>query len=124
MSGGPFDFAREALDLDKMLAGVGGEGWAGLESHFSPAKLPDRFEPDDVLKKALATMYRAGEGRLVLDWLLDLTVRAPPGASGNTLEAAALAHAKHEARFAVGQSLLLAIAQGEKLLNPPKEPRA
>lgn len=122
MNTGPFAFAREAMDLDKMLEAVGGEGWAGLEDHFKPGKVADRFEPEDRLKRFIGGLYQTGEGREFFEWLADLTLRAPPGSSGWTLEAAGLAHAKHESRFAVGQSIFLAVSQGRDLIFNRKEP--
>lgn len=119
---GPFPFAREAISLDDMLASIGGAGWDGLAARVKPALPPDSFKPDDRLLRFCAGLYGTAEGREFFDWLADLTLRAPPGASGNTLESAALAHAKHESRFAVGQAIFLAIVQGRELLNQ-KEPQ-
>lgn len=122
MNEGPFPFARQSMDLDTMLAAIGGEGWDGLQSKFQPGKVADRFEPDEALKKFVGALYQTGEGRAFFEWLWDLTVRAPPGASGTSMDAAALAHAKHESRFAVGQCIGLAVQQGHDLIFNRKEP--
>jgi hypothetical protein len=109
------------MSLDAMLANLGGVGWAGLEEHFSPAKVADAFDPGADLKKVLFALYHTVDGRKIVEWWFDLTFRAPYPHVGSSLEAAAIAAAKHEARAAVGLALLKAIADGEKLLHP-KEP--
>lgn len=101
-----------------MLASAGGPGWAGLAQQLGlPPAGPDVFAPEDDLKRQMAAFYRTDLGRKMFEWLGDLTLRGTPGASGNTIESAAIAHAKHEARFAVGLAILKAIADGDQLLN-------
>ncbi len=117
----PFPFARQTLDLDTMLAALGGPGWDGLSGQFKPAPVHDNFEPEERLKRFMAALWNSTDGRMLFDWLADLTVRAPPPHSGSSFEAAALALAKHEARHAVGQSILRAIADGDTLLKKRSE---
>jgi hypothetical protein len=114
---GPMPFRREVAPLDDMLASVGGEGWEGLDKLFHPAEVPDRFDPGAEVKKFLAAAMRTPAGREAIQWLADITLRAPYPHVGTSLEAAAIAAAKHEARAAVGEVLLRAIAQGDQLLN-------
>lgn len=104
-----------------MLDQVGGEGWDGIEKLFAPAVMPDRFDPGDTIKKMLAAFYRTAQGRELIEWLADLTVRAPYPHVGTDFQSAAIAAAKHEARFGVGLVLFKALADGEQLFNP-KEP--
>lgn len=115
---GPHPFRREMADLDTMMASIGGEGWDGLEQRFAPAPVPDRFDPGEEIKKFWAAAWGTAQGRAAIQWLADITLRAPYPHGGATLEAAALASAKHEARAAVGEVLLLAMIEGEQLLNP------
>lgn len=124
MSGGPFPFARQQMPLDDMLASAGGLGWAGLAERLGlPSADPDVFAPEDDLKRQMAAFYRTDLGRRMFEWLGDLTLRGAPGASGQTIESAAIAHAKHEARFAVGLAMLKAIEDGDKLLNQKETAR-
>ena len=69
----------------------------------------------DDMKQVLFHFYNTMEGRRIIEWLADLTVRAPFPHVGSLKESAALAAAKHEARTAVGYALLRAIAEGEQL---------
>lgn len=119
---GPFPFRRELADLDTMLASLGGAGWDGLEGKFAPAKVPDHFDPGDDMKKVLAAFYFTAEGRKIVEWLADLTLRAPYPHVGQASDAVVIAAAKHEARAAVGEVLMKAIAEGYQLLNPRREP--
>lgn len=124
MMSGPFPFARETMPLDDLLKQVGGPGWSGLDlaRAFAPAKVSDRFEPDEDLKKFLAAFSRTQQGRTFFNWIADLTVRAPYPHVGTLRETAALAAAKHEARCGVGQVIFAAVEEGERLLNTPREP--
>lgn len=111
----PYPFARQMAAVDELLKAP--TTWDGLEQAFFPARPTDAFNPQDEVKKFLAAAFRTAQGRAFLEWVADLTVRAPPGHSGETLEAAALAHAKHQARYAVGEAILRALAEGDELLN-------
>lgn len=118
---GPVPFARNVQSLDRMMDAIGGPGWGGLDLAKAlglPGSGPDGYAPDDALKKEMAAFYQTASGRRMIEWLADLTLRGPPGASGNTIASSAIAHAKHEARYAVGQAILQAIQDGDKLLNP------
>jgi len=104
------------MDLDQMLAQIGGLGWAGLEHSFKPAPLPDLFEPGDQLKIRIATLYdHSHEVRQIIEWIFDLTFRAPYPHIGGSFEEAALAAKAHEARAAVGRVLVQAILDGRRL---------
>lgn len=103
-------------DLDVMLT-AGGQGWDGLEKMFEPALMHDRYRPQDELLKQIAALSQTEFGRELFAWLFDLTNRAPYPSTGGTIENAALAAAKHEARAAVGEVILNAIVEGRKLLD-------
>lgn len=118
---GPFAFSRQALAIDRLLEAA--PSWEGLNQAFFPARTHDRFDPGDDMKKVLAAFNGTAEGRRIIEWLCDLTCRAPyPQISGD-FQTAALAAKAHEARAAVGYVILRAIADGEALLHQPKEPR-
>lgn len=114
---GPFAFPSGVPDLDKMLAQIGGEGWAGLERQFAPAKVPDHFEPDEQLKTMMFAFSRTDQGRQMFEWIAELTFRAPYPHIGNTRDSAWLAAKAHEARAAVGLAVMKAIADGEAILK-------
>jgi hypothetical protein len=116
---GPYAFARQVAAVDQLLQAQ--PTWEGLGKAMFPGTPPDAYNPQDDVKKFLAASFRTVQGRAFLEWVADLTVRAAPGHSGETLEAAAIAHAKHEARWAVGQAIFRAAAEGDELLNR-KEP--
>lgn len=116
---GPVNFARNMQAVEKLLAAP--PTFAGLEQMFSPATVPDRFDPGDRIKKMLAGLYATKDGRDVVHWLLDLTTFAPYPHVGPSFETAALAAKAHEARAAVGLCIMTAIAQGQDLFNK-KEP--
>ena len=114
---GPFAFPTDMMNLDDMLASIGGPGWEGLAQQYRPAKVHDRFEPEDQLKIMMAAFARTPEGKQLFDWLFRLTVCAPYPHVGNTRDTAWLAAKAHEARSAVGLSIYQAILDGDKLLN-------
>ncbi len=120
-SGSPFPFRRELESLDKFLAGEMGAGWEELEQSFFPAQVPRAFDPGDELKRNLAALYHTPDGRQIIEWLADLTWRAPYPHVGAANEAAALAAAKHEARCAVGEVIMKAIAEGYQSIMNSKE---
>ncbi len=113
MTSGPFPFARQFMVLESILRGT--PSWDGLEQAFFPAQKPDNFDPGDDMKEVLFHFYATAEGRKILDWIFDLTARAPFPHVGSTNDSAALAAAKHEARTAVGYVIGRAIVDGEEI---------
>jgi len=111
--GGPFPFSRPMMAVDKLLAGT--PTWEGLTQAFFPAQTADNFDPGDDMKQVLFHFYNTAEGRRIIEWFADLTVRAPFPHVGSLNDSAALAAGKHEARTAVGYAMLRAIAEGEQL---------
>lgn len=115
---GPVGFPSEMMNLDKMLESMGGPGWDGLEQAFKPASAPQPFEPEERLKRTIAVFYdHSEEGRQMIEWLFDLTFRAPYPHVGASFEQAALAAKAHEARAAVGRVVVQAILDGRTLLE-------
>lgn len=116
---GPVAFGRQMQAVEKLLADA--PSWDGLEQAFAPAKVADNFDPGDDMKRMLAAFLGTVEGRNILEWLFDLTSRAPYPHVGSGRDSAWIAAAKHEARCAVGQAIARAIVDGNELLNR-KEP--
>ena len=121
---GPVSFPSSMMALDQMLEQMGGRGWEGLENEFKPAQTRQNFEPEDKIKKIIAAFYdSSSEGRQMVEWIFDLTFRAPYPSTGTSFEQAAIAAAKHEARAAVGRVLVQAIVEGRALIQKPAEPK-
>lgn len=119
MTTGPVEFARQVQSVEQFLRDA--PSWASLDKAVRPAAVPDHFDPGDFMKQQLAALYETADGRAIIDWLFDLTLRAPFPHVGSTRDSAWLAAAKHEARVAVGQAVARAIVDGRKLFNQ-KEP--
>lgn len=95
------------LDLEKMLEQIGGLG-SGVQ-----------YAPTDNVAKVLYAMF-AGE-RETIDWLLDLTLRAPYPHVGASFEQAALAAKGHQTRAGIGEVIVAAIARGKQLIDQKKD---
>lgn len=112
---GPVEFARQLQTVEALLKAT--PDWGGLEQGFAPAAVSDNFDPGDDMKQVLSAFYNTDQGRKIIEWLFDLTLRAPFPHVGTTLEAAGIAAAKHEARVAVGQALARAIVDGNSIFT-------
>lgn len=121
MNNGPVAFAREVQAMEDFLKAA--PSWGSLEKAFAPAQTANHFEPDNFMKQQLAAFYKTADGRQILDWLFDLTLRAPFPHVGSGRDSAWIAAAKHEARVAVGQAVARAIVDGRELFNQKKEPK-
>lgn len=110
---GPFPFSRQMMAVDDLLKAA--PTWAGLEQAFFPARVADNFDPGEDMKQVLFHFYNTAEGRRILEWIFDLTARAPYPHVGSMKDSAALAAKAHEARTAVGYVIGRAIADGEDL---------
>ncbi|CDX54565.1 hypothetical protein MPL1032_190152 [Mesorhizobium plurifarium] len=115
---GPFPFGRQMMAVEELLGAV--PTMEGLGQAFFPAKVADNFDPGADMKQVLYHFYHTAEGRRIVEWLADLTVRAPYPHVGSSKEAVVIAAAKHEARAAVGLVLMRAIAEGEELYKQSK----
>jgi hypothetical protein len=112
---------REALSTSELLDMVTGREFSDQKAAFHPAAThPGNFEPSDQVKVAAAILWRAGESREFVEWILDLTMRAPYPVTSQEPHDLQFAAAKHQARAAVGETVLLAIRKGEQLLDQNK----
>ncbi|MBX3580074.1 MAG: hypothetical protein KF723_22960 [Rhizobiaceae bacterium] len=105
-------------ELEKLVAG---NGWDFFAQQFAPANVADDFRPVDPILQALARMYEFPETRAVIDWILDLSVRAPYPRGESTTEELGIAAAKHQARAAVGEAIVKAIVEGRKINAEPRK---
>jgi len=105
-------------ELEQLVAG---NGWAFFEKQFAPAAVADDFRPVDTVMQSLARLYDFAETRAALDWILDLTCRAPYPRGESTTEQLGIAAAKHQARAAVGEAIVKAIVEGRKLNAEPRK---
>ena len=114
---------RMAMDAQTALDKAAGLGWEQLEDLIRPAlaTAPDR--PADAVLEKLATMWRLPAERAVLEWILDMTLRAKPTAIHAGIEETALAHAKFMAVTAVGDVIVAAIAEGRTIAERTQETR-
>lgn len=121
MTTGPVEFARQVQSIEQFLNDA--PSWGSLEKSIRPADVPKDFDPGDFMKQQIAAFYGTQDGRAIIDWLFDLTLRAPYPHVGSSRDSAWIAAAKHEARVAVGQTIARAIVDGKELFNR-KEPKA
>lgn len=117
MNGGPMFSQRDAQPLDLMLKSIGGEGWDGVESLVNPQEVPSEYQPDDMAAMFLAGMARSHEGRMVIEWLMDITLRRPLRITGKSFEETALLCAARQGSNGVGEAVLKAIALGDRLIS-------
>lgn len=96
---------------------AGAQGWEFLEQQFAPAMVAQNFDPGDEFKRNIAAFARTAFGRSIVDWLLDLTCRAPYPVTSQIMHDLVYAAAKHQARAAVGETIVKAIADGNALLD-------
>lgn len=105
--------------LEEIEQAMGSNGWNFFADQFGPAVVSQSFDPGADFKKNLAAFARTGLGREIIDWLLDLTCRAPYPVTSQDMQDLAFAAAKHQARAAVGETIVKAIADGNDILDRP-----
>ncbi len=101
------DMSDDVLDVDKMADLIG-----------ELSKQAD-YRPTDDVAKALYALFQYN--RAVIDWLLDLTLRAPYPHVDGDFQKAALAAAKHQARAGIGEVIAAAIAEGKRISDQQKD---
>jgi len=113
---GPLIPVREAQPLDMLERGAAGGGWDELEKLFKPQLQGAELQPDDDVAKAFWLMFKlGGEGRAVIEWLMDITIRMPFRSIGHSIEETALLAANRQGINGVGEAVLKAIAHGRTL---------
>lgn len=112
----PFVAGRAGQPLDLLEEGAAGSGWDGLNQLFAPV-MEAELQPSDRVAMWLYGMYLAGDSREVIEWLMDITVRAPLRSTGATFEQTALMTATRQGINGVGETVLKAIAKGKELAD-------
>lgn len=116
---GPFVAARAGQPLDLLERASGGNGWEGLEQLFAPV-VEGELQPPDRVAMLLWGMHQYDDGRELIEWLMDITVRQPLRATGKTFEETALLTATRQGINGVGEVILKAIAKGKELADQRK----
>ena len=111
------DLMRDVLRSDSLFSDMSDKDFDALIDQISPAETGPDFVPDEDVKKMLAAFWTSHDARRVIEWLLDITIRAPYPVTGQNRDDLAFAAAKHQARVAIGRAVVLAAAQGFKLLK-------
>lgn len=109
--------SRNAQPLDLLSQGVAGQGWEDFERLLLPKELMQRFEPNERVARLLFALSRSVDGRELVEWLMDITLRQPLRITGSSIEETALRGATLQGIHGVGEVILQAMAKGEKLLN-------
>lgn len=118
---GPLVGGRSAQPLDLMIKQAGGDGWDGLEKLFEPHLKDAPLQPSDQVAINLAQLARHENGRAMIEWLMDITLRAPLRIQGATIQETALRASQRQGINGVGEAVLSAMAHGEKLLSKKEE---
>lgn len=115
---GPFIPSREArpMDLLEQISGSS-DGWEGLEALFKPQLQDAPLQPGEDVAQFMYGLYQTAQGRAVFEWIMDITLRMPLRATGQTFEQTALNTATLQGIHGVGEAVLAAISHGEKLIN-------
>lgn len=108
--------SREAMPFNDLMA-QSGDGWEFFANLVSTPRAADPCQPADEVARSLARFVRTGEGRAVIEWLMDITVRQPLRITGASLEQTALLAASRQGIDGVARAVLAAIAHGETLID-------
>lgn len=116
MNNGPMVPGRVAQPIEEMIAGT--------DDVLNVDKIIERlgeqtpggeFKPSNDVAELFYLMYSRADSREAIEWLFNLTVRAPEPLIQDNFERAALLAARRQARQALGDVLAHAIALGEKI---------
>lgn len=113
---GPFIPPRAGQPLDMLLETHGQGGWEELDALLNPALPAAELEPSDEIAKFLYGLSTTPQGRAIVEWLMDITLRQPLRVTGRSLEETALNAALRQGINGVGEVVLKAIAKGEQLV--------
>ncbi|WP_026782656.1 hypothetical protein [Pleomorphomonas koreensis] len=104
---------RQAMSLEQLLE----NGWDGFEQlerlNLSPPK--DGYRPSDKVARVAHALTLNPDTLEFLDWLMDITLRAPLRVPDAGIEQVALAYATRRGINGVGEAVLAAIEMGRKL---------
>lgn len=115
---GPFLPERAAQPLDLLEHTLGGStGWDELEELFRPHMQAAPLQPHEPVATFMYGLYHTPQGRAMFEWLMDITIRMPLRATGQTIEQTALNTATRQGINGVGEAILAAIKHGEGLVE-------
>lgn len=114
---GPVFGERSALPFDDLLRNS--KGWDDL-NELLPQLAEAPLRPSDTVAKNMANLARTKGGRDMLEWIMDITLRAPYHVTGKTIEETALNSATRQGINGVAEAILNAIKHGEDLLEKGK----
>jgi hypothetical protein len=115
---GPFIPERAAQPMDLLEQAVGGGGgWEELEELFRPHLQAAPLQPQESVAKFMYGLFHTSQGEAMFEWLMDITIRMPLRATGQTIEQTALNTATRQGINGVGEAILAAIKHGEKLVE-------
>lgn len=109
---------RDALPFNDLLESK--QPWEDLDKLFKPSLAEAPLQPSDDVAINLALFAQSAKGRLILEWIMDITLRAPLRACGSTFEETALKTAQRQGINGVAEAILNAINHGEALLEQRK----
>ena len=117
---GPFVPSRAGQPLDLLEQGVAGGGWEGLEKLFAPHLQTKALQPDDDVARWMWGFYCTPQGRAMIEWMMDISIRQPLRITGATIEETAMLCATRQGINGFAEAVLAAIAHGEKLIREGK----
>ncbi|MGO8401330.1 hypothetical protein ACC783_23660 [Rhizobium ruizarguesonis] len=113
---GPFIAPRTGQPLDLLEQSAAGGGWESLEQLIAPVIGGD-LQPSDRVAKFLYALHQHGDGRELVEWLMDITMRLPWRVTGKTMEETAILAINRQAIAGVGEVILKVIAKGKELAD-------
>ncbi len=118
---GPFVPARAAQPFDLLEKSAAGGGWEGLEEIFKPILQEAPLQPGDDVARFMWGLANTPEGRAMFEWMMDISLRQPFRAVGQTIEQTALAAATRQGINGFAEAVLAAIAHGEKQVREARQ---
>lgn len=104
---------RDVMSFDRLLE----NGWGAFEQleNLGVAPPNDGYRPDDQVARIAYSLTLNPLTQQFLDWLMDITLRAPLRVPDAGVEQVALAYAKRAGINGVGEAILAAVEMGRKL---------
>jgi hypothetical protein len=115
MTGALLGTRRDALPYDLLEANAAADMVPeALKGLFPEEQLQSLFAPKEELAEFLYGLAQTMQGRELIEWLLDISIRPTYRVMGQTIEETALWAAKREGMCIPGEMVLAAIARGHK----------
>lgn len=114
---GPVFGKRDALSFDHLLQNS--TGWSELEK-LMPQLQEQPLQPSDRVARNLANIARTQGGREILEYFMDVSLRAPYQVTGKSMEETALNAATRQGVNGMAEVILNVIKHGEDLIEKGK----